>query len=144
MFGFKNKVKIKSNITNNYVIPADIKYIMESIINDYLPYCTNKGKSKLVDIVVEYAQIKYNFKKSANTTDVDAIYNAFCLFNDADALIVRHKVHELTYLSEYFTIDYSQQRKEAANILREMFPEYNMENTIESIFPGYGNIPPVD
>lgn len=137
MFGLKKK----KNTNNNTIVEMlpDVKFNMETILNDYLPYCTTKGKNKVVEIVIEYAQLNYNFKSTEILTDIDTIFHCFLLFNEEDSFKVRHKVHELTYFPQYFTINFDEQRKEAANEIRKMFPEYNMEHAIESLFPGYGN-----
>ena len=133
----------KENITNdNNDIPEmdpNVKFNMETVL-DYYPKCTTAGKKKLVEIVTEYAQINYNFEVKENLTDIDTIFNCFLLFNENDSYLVRHKVHQLTYSLEYYTEDLSEQRREAANEIRKMFPEYDMEYAIESILPGYGNI----
>lgn len=127
MFNFKKKEEDNINLT---VMPVDVEYDMKIILNNYWPLCTVEGKSKITEIVTEYAQRNYGFIKTKDYTDIDAICYAFHKFNDVDSAKVGHVVHELSYLPQYFTIDFTQKRKESANEIREMFPEYNMEGMI--------------
>lgn len=103
-------------------MPPNVKFNMKTILNDYLPYCTNKGKNKVVEIVIEFAQLNYNFKPTENLKDIDMIFHCLLMFNEEDSFKIHHKVHELTYFPQYFTLNFDGQRKDAANEIRKMFP----------------------
>lgn len=136
----------KSNSTPDEEEPIkmnpNVEYNMESIFNEFFPSFTEQGKSKSVQIVQEYAQTRYDYQRSETDTDTDAIYKAFLLFNENDSYIVHHKIFELTYNSLYCyeAEELMKQRQGGASAIRELFPEYDMENQIESILPGFGNI----
>lgn len=123
-------------------LSEDGKYNYESIINDYIPIFTPIGVKRTIQIVTEYAQRNYDFQVPMDCSDLDLIFKSFLCLNDIDARIIHKLVHELTYNEIYCSKvkELDQQRLEAANAIRNMFPEYDVENMIESTFPGYGLI----